>query len=105
MIWGVSLRKATVNGLNDSHLGHVLLGLALEHTHWVPGVKRSELRATLPLSTSSTKYFYKIILPFQALYGQRTHHPPDLCSDPTFDAIFQYPAGVIYILKGKGEAS
>lgn len=37
----------------------------------------------------------------QALYGRRTHHPPDLCSDPTFDAIFQYPAGVIYILKGE----
>ncbi|PNF31898.1 hypothetical protein B7P43_G07939 [Cryptotermes secundus] len=37
----------------------------------------------------------------QALYGRRTRPPPDLCSDPTFDAIFQYPAGVIYILKGE----
>jgi matrix metalloproteinase-14 (membrane-inserted) len=37
----------------------------------------------------------------QALYGPRTHFPPDLCSNSTFDAIFQYPAGVIYILKGE----
>jgi hypothetical protein len=40
---------------------------------------------------------------FQTLYGRRTRLPPDLCSDSTFDAIFQYPAGVIYVLKGKGD--
>lgn len=39
---------------------------------------------------------------FQDLYGQRIHFPPDICSDSTFDAIFQYPAGVTYVLKGKG---
>ncbi|KDR14088.1 matrix metalloproteinase-14-like [Zootermopsis nevadensis] len=37
----------------------------------------------------------------QDLYGQRIHFPPDICSDSTFDAIFQYPAGVTYVLKGE----
>jgi hypothetical protein len=38
----------------------------------------------------------------QALYGRRKGpRPPDLCSESSFDAIFEYPAGVIYVLKGK----
>jgi hypothetical protein len=37
----------------------------------------------------------------QALYGSRGNQPPDLCSNSSFDAIFEYPAGVIYVLKGE----
>jgi hypothetical protein len=40
----------------------------------------------------------------QALYGPRGTKLPDLCSDSSFDAIFEYPAGVIYILKGTTSA-
>jgi hypothetical protein len=40
------------------------------------------------------------ILVLQALYGQRTIRPPDLCSSSSFDAIFEYPNGTIYVLKG-----
>lgn len=38
---------------------------------------------------------------FQHLYGRRTHHPPDLCLNSSFDAIFENPDGIIYVLKGK----
>jgi hypothetical protein len=31
----------------------------------------------------------------------RKDHPPDLCSDSSFDAIFENPDGIIYVLKGK----
>jgi hypothetical protein len=35
------------------------------------------------------------------LYGPRKSHPPALCPNPSFDATFEYPAGVIYVLKGE----
>jgi len=35
------------------------------------------------------------------LYGPRKSHPPALCPNSSFDAIFEYPAGVIYVLKGE----
>jgi hypothetical protein len=35
------------------------------------------------------------------LYGPRSHHLPDLCLNSTFDAIFENPDGLIYVLKGK----
>jgi hypothetical protein len=54
--------------------------------------------------TNPLRHRYKNILLFQALYGQRTHFPHDMCSDSALDAIFQYPAGVPYILRGKREA-
>ena len=38
---------------------------------------------------------------FQDLYGRRSHHPPDLCLNSSFDAIFENPDGIIYVLKGK----
>ncbi|XP_023709269.2 matrix metalloproteinase-19-like isoform X1 [Cryptotermes secundus] len=37
----------------------------------------------------------------QLLYGKRKHHPPDLCSESLFDAIFENPDGIIYVLKGQ----
>lgn len=37
----------------------------------------------------------------QALYGPRRTPLPNLCSDSSFDAIFESSAGVVYILKGK----
>jgi hypothetical protein len=40
------------------------------------------------------------ILVLQALYGYRTVRPPDLCSTSSFDAIFEYQDGIVYILKG-----
>lgn len=36
----------------------------------------------------------------QLLYGPRRHHPPDLCLNSSFDAIFENPDGIIYVLKG-----
>jgi hypothetical protein len=36
------------------------------------------------------------------LYGKRKDQPPDLCSESSFDAIFEDPDGIIYVLKGKG---
>jgi hypothetical protein len=43
----------------------------------------------------------KLCFIFQSLYGPRKSHPPALCSNSSFDAIFEYPAGIIYVLKGK----
>jgi hypothetical protein len=55
------------------------------------------------VSTSVQESADKEALCFQALYGEDMHFPPDPCSDSTFDAIFQYPAGVMYVLKGEGD--
>jgi len=41
------------------------------------------------------------ILVLQALYGYRTVRVPDLCSSSSFDAMFEYPDGIIYVLKGE----
>ncbi|GFG31508.1 hypothetical protein Cfor_11665 [Coptotermes formosanus] len=35
------------------------------------------------------------------LYGPRRHHPPDLCLNSSFDAIFENPDGIIYVLQGR----
>jgi len=43
----------------------------------------------------------RLCLIFQSLYGPRTSHPPALCPNSSFDAIFECPAGVIYVLKGE----
>jgi hypothetical protein len=37
----------------------------------------------------------------QSLYGPRRSYQPALCPNSSFDAIFEYPAGVIYVLKGE----
>lgn len=37
----------------------------------------------------------------QNLYGNRTVQLPDLCSSSSFDAMFEYPDGIIYIFKGE----
>ncbi|XP_069689650.1 uncharacterized protein [Periplaneta americana] len=35
----------------------------------------------------------------QSLYGVKRNQTPDLCSNSSFDAIFEYPPGIIYVLK------
>jgi hypothetical protein len=47
------------------------------------------------------KTCFSVCLVLQASYGPRRTKPPNLCSNSSFDALFEYPAGVIYVLKGK----
>jgi hypothetical protein len=44
---------------------------------------------------------YRLCFIFQSLYGPRKSNPQGLCSNTSFDATFEYPAGVIYVLKGE----
>jgi len=43
----------------------------------------------------------RLCFTFQSLYGARKSHPPTLSPNASFDAIFECPAGVIYVLKGE----
>jgi hypothetical protein len=47
------------------------------------------------------EYYPLSLFLFQLLYGRKIHHPPDLCANSSFDAIFENPDGIIYVLKGK----